>query len=325
MAPVVSHLDVDGVLAQLEQHRATREAHSITTAFNLVAFIENDDQLREAVLDRIAQIGERNPLRSIVITAEETRLHVGMEHVELPGRDIAAVQLESIVHELRVPAVRTVLVWAGSDLSDPRFATLAASADVVILFTSRTAASETNALREVVKLLDGPLAGKIRDLAFLRLLPWQEMVAQLFDEPDLMPELERIRSMTVRCGTDSEAYYFAGWIASRLQWQPCGANEFCNAGGEKITVALHREGEARRMYGVEIASSAGTTFEASLKDGYDDIACLKIAGKKARPERCAPLQLVDIVTLIEHAIFMPDESVYPDTLRMVGRLLEHLA
>ncbi len=325
MAAAVSVIDVPGVLAELEELRAEREAHSTTTAFNLIAFFEGDNELRKVFLERIREFEQRNPLRTIVLTCDENGMKVEREHVQVPSCDLGASQLKSIAHDLCVPGVRTVLMWAGTRVSDPRFTALCEMSDITMLFTSRTATSETQSLADVVALLGGPLEHKVRDVAFLRLLPWQELVAQLFDDEQLTPELQQIEAIEIGSGTSSEAYYFAGWLASRLNWQPCGAHEFCNESGKTIRVTLTQEGPPRRLQAVRL-NSAAERFEAAVQAENDEMVCLRVDGPKARWERCVPLQNTDMVTLVEHAIFVQsDQSMYLDTLRMVGRLLEHLS
>jgi len=59
----------------------------------------------------------------------------------------------------------------------------------------------------------------LRDLAWMRLRPWQDMIANFFDDPALLGELFSIRRLHIASGSDSEAFYLAGWLASRLDWQ----------------------------------------------------------------------------------------------------------
>ncbi|HWX95620.1 MAG TPA: glucose-6-phosphate dehydrogenase assembly protein OpcA [Solirubrobacteraceae bacterium] len=60
------------------------------------------------------------------------------------------------------------------------------------------------------------------DLAWLRTTPWRERVAASFDPSRRRPELQAIESVTVRHHPAStvSAMMLAGWLASRLDWQP---------------------------------------------------------------------------------------------------------
>ena len=320
----MSTLDAGQLLDELQTLRSEREAASTTTALNLVAFVEDDEHLEALINERIAQLELRNPARSIVLLCDDSRTAVTREHLEVSVKDLTVPQVASLVHDLLVPSVRTVLLWAGSRISEPRFSALGGLADVIIVATSRTADSETQTLADIVALHGGPLEAKLRDLAFLRLTPWQEMVAQFFDDPALAPELSRLEHVEVHSGTSAEAYYFVGWLASRLDWQPCGKDEFCNADGQTVRVSLRKQGLPRRLASVRL-SSGGTSFEAAMQEGSDEIVCLRVEGELQRPQRCAPLREVDMVSLIERAIFVPrDQTVYDETVQMVGRLLQHL-
>lgn len=323
MATLVSAPDVSILLDQMERRRSEGEAASITTAFNLVAFVEDDPQLAELIAVRIRQLEERNPSRTIVLGCERRESSVQSEHVQIAVADVAAPQLRSLVHGLLVPNVRTVLMWAGAHVADPRFDQLAELADVIILFTSASDAG-TRALREVVRLRGTRAEVKLRDLAFLRLLSWQDTIADFFDDDDLAAELPAINRIEVCSGSLPEAYYFVGWLASRLNWQPCGTNEFCNTDGNTIAIDVRREGIPRRVYSVALYT-ARYVFGASIHPDSDDLICLTVQSPNRCSERCVPLRDVDMLSLIERAIFDAGcRPIYLETLAMVDRLLEHL-
>jgi glucose-6-phosphate dehydrogenase assembly protein OpcA len=236
--------------------------------------------------------------------------------------NVGAPELRSIVHDLLVPNVRSVLLWGGEHLDDPRFAALAELADIVVLFSSARGGG-LEPLREIVKLLGTPLAGKLRDLSYLRLLTWQDTIAQFFDEADLAAELPHICKVQVHSGSAAEAYYLVAWLASRLAWDPCGSAEFCNADGRSIKIEMRREGTPRHIYSITL-NSEHSSFGVAIDPQAEDLLCLTVEGQKQRPKRCAPLHDVDMVALIERAIFEQQTAqVYAETLQMLGRLLEH--
>jgi|SRR5579859_883943 len=65
------------------------------------------------------------------------------------------------------------------------------------------------------------------DLNWDRLLAWREATAQLFDSPEFTPSLWRIGSVDVQYAGPAEgavpnpvqAFLFAGWLATRLNWE----------------------------------------------------------------------------------------------------------
>ncbi len=148
------------------------------------------------------------------------------------------------------------------------------------------------------------------------------MIAQFFDDPELAAELPHLARVEVVTGSAPEAFYLVGWLASRLSWDACGKYEFCNVDGGTIKVDVRQDGLPRRVHSVYL-HSASSVFGASTQKDAEDLICLTVEGAKQRPRRCVPLHDVDMLSLVERAIFMPRSDVYAQTLHMVERLLEH--
>lgn len=328
-------VDVAVVLDELALQRKDRGGIA-TTSLNVVAFVENDDELLQRLTERTDQLAERHATRTVLLVASieantysvqsrcaevNDTLLTHSEQIQIGVSDLDAQGLRSIVHALAVPNVRTVLLWGGKHLADDRFNALADLANVAVLFSSATGAGVAP-LREMLALHGTSSAAKIRDLAYMRLLPWQDLVAQFFDDEELAGELSSISQVEVACGSEPEAYYLVGWLASRLHWDPCGPREFCNPQGKVIAVDMRIEGPPRRVRSIFLRS-AQSVFGAAVEREADDLVCLTVEGQKHRPQRCLPLHDVDIISLVERAIFSPAEDpVYADTLAMAGRLLQ---
>lgn len=331
----MSAVDVDSLLGELGQQRRDRAGIS-TTTINVVAFVEEDRRLLEKLQERTDDIAERHASRTILLDASaRSTTHsvfsrcieindtvlTHSEHIALGAAGIAAPALRSIVHAMLVPNVRTVLLWAGDHLTDERFVELADLAHVVVIFSS---ASEhgVQPLRELLSMQHTPAAAKVRDIAYLRLNAWQDLIAQFFDDDELAAELPSISQVDVVCGSAPEAHYLVGWLASRLGWDPCGPREFCNAAGESIRIAVQIEGPPRRVQSIRLSTSH-CVFGATIEKDADDLVCLTVEGEKHRPQRCLPLHDVDMISLIERAIFSePDGGVYAQSLAMAGRFIE---
>jgi glucose-6-phosphate dehydrogenase assembly protein OpcA len=327
-------VDVELLLGELAEQRKDRIS---TTALNIVGFVEDDDTLLQRLTNRAEELSDRHATRTILLVGSLTAhqhtvqsrcnevndtVLTHSEQIQLGVSDVDATELRSIVHALIVPNVRTVLLWGGKHLSDMRFSALAELAHTIVLFSSVTG-SGAQSLREILHLQGTPVASKIRDLAYLRLMPWQDLVAQFFDDEELMAELPSISRVEVVCGSEPEAYYLVGWLASRLSWTPCGPSEFCNPEGMRIDVDVRIEGPARRVSNIRL-HSAHSVFGAAIQDDADDLVCLTVEGEKHRPQRCLPLHDVDMISLLERAIFSTaEDTVYAETLAMAGRYLEH--
>lgn len=309
-----------------------------TTTLNLVAFIEDEGTLQR-LGERIANFSRRHACRAIFLdcTGIEQRYsvrsddsgvdgdtrHTQSEEIRIGARDLDPQQLRSIVHALLIPDIPTSMLWTGEHLAEPRFAELEPLARTIVVDSSRAAAG-TGTIRELAAISD-ERAQRIRDLAYLRLLPWQDMIAQFFDDEDLLGELDRIAEVELATGSDAEAYYLAGWLASRLDWKPCGRNEFCNAAGTAISVRMRREGAPRHVIGV-ILRTGDTEFGARLDAKCSELVCLSVSGKHRRDERCAPLHDVDLATLVEQAMLAPSaDPLYVETLSMVRALFDRAA
>jgi glucose-6-phosphate dehydrogenase assembly protein OpcA len=111
------------------------------------------------------------------------------------------------------------------------------------------------------------------DLNWARQTPWRELTAQFFDDRQLLPYLEGIDRVTIEYAAGEEdqptnaaqGYLFAGWLASRLGWQPLGAQGhgvdaarqyiFVGANGRHIAMEINaRFGVPLRRW-LDIASS----------------------------------------------------------------------
>lgn len=330
----MSVVDVDTLLGELSQQRKDRAGIS-TTTLNVVAFVESDKRLLEQLKDRTDQLAERHGSRTVMLDASlQSTAHsvhsrcneindtvlTHSEHIELGAAGVDAKTLRSIVHALVVPNVRTVLLWGGNHITDERFAELAEISNVVVVFTSATESS-VRPLRELLTLQPAA-AAKVRDIAYLRLNAWQDLIAQFFDDDDLAEELSSISRVEVICGSQPEAHYLVGWLASRLGWDPCGPREFCNAAGQNIEIGVRMEGAPRRVRSIRLHTSH-CVFGAETEKGADDLVCLTVEGQKHRPQRCLPLHDVDLIALVERAIFSEfDAGVYAQTLAMAGRFME---
>lgn len=316
-------VNVEQLLDELAHSRTDSEGVA-TTSLNVVAFVERDHDLLTRLLDRVDAISARYASRSIILVSELTAAEhtVRKEQIQLGVGGMPAAEMRSIVHSLLVPDVRSVLIWAGEHLDDERFAALADLVNVVVLFSSVKDAG-VEPLRELLQLQRMNAAAKIRDLSYLRLFAWQDLVAQFFDDPEVAAELQSISRVEVECGSQPEAYYLAGWLASRLAWEPCAPGEFCNAQGAKISVELRKKGAPRRISTIRL-QSANYVFGAEIEESADDLVCLTVKGKKPRDQRCLPLHDVDMVSLIERAIFESGGTeVFIQSLSMVGKLLEY--
>lgn len=327
--------NVDQVLGALAHERRDRGGVS-TTSLNVIAFVENDDALLRWLAESSDAFAEAHGFRIVLLdgscTAERysVRTHckeladtlvTSLEQIQLGIKDVGAPELRSIVHDLLVPNVRNVMLWGGNRIEDERFSALAELAESIVLFSAPPQYA-LESLRELSRLEGTSVAGRIRDLAYMRLLSWQDLIAQFFDDPDLASELPKLNRIEITSGSLPEAYYLAAWLASRLGWEPCGEMAFCSSSGAKVEIDIKQEGLPRRIRAVYLHSK-DCTFGVCISPDAEDLICLTVEGRKARPLRCVPLHDVDIVSLVERSIFSEtDGGVYLETLALLHRLFE---
>jgi glucose-6-phosphate dehydrogenase assembly protein OpcA len=181
--------------------------------------------------------------------------------------------------------------------------------------------STDSALRDLFAFASAHPVVPISDLAYLRLAPWQESIALFFDGRDVIGELFDLRRVEITCGSDPEAYYLLGWLASRLEWTPCAPERFCNRFGTEIDFQVTSEGRARRIRRVALHSS-GTQFVAEIDDENAGAIVLTVTGTKPHATRCHPITNIDIATLVERAILTGhDDRVFRDSLLAAGDIL----
>ena len=205
------------------QHRtATR-----TSVVNLVVLATSEDEGGRAC-STIHRLRGRHPGRTIVLVCDEADdgppgvdAEVLLRGAEAEGQASWSEELtlrvggpvrdhlDSLIEPLTLPDL-PVAVWLVSRLVQPSDALLAA-ADAVLVDTKEAGGEE---------MLPG-LAGLIRrytvmDLSWVRLRPWRELLAGLFDPPALRPFLAGVQRAEVT-GKPGPRHLLGGWLVSRLQ------------------------------------------------------------------------------------------------------------
>jgi glucose-6-phosphate dehydrogenase assembly protein OpcA len=291
----------------------------------MLVFVD-DKPLTQWARERVAAIAHQYAGRVIVFNACETENAPAAtdesDWIEFGVRDCSVDRMHGLAEEFLPTGVPRVLLWVASKTqSDERFVTLAPEMHSILLDSSRTSES-ADSLRDLVSYSSAHDARIVHDFAYLRLAPWQEIVADFFDEPTFVDDLFDLRRITIASGSDAESYYLLGWLASRLDWEPTVERQFRHRrAGQSIDYAIEREGSARRVRRVTLESS-GTRFEAALCEKDSAAVSLEVSGAKKRPDRVAPLHDVDVTSLVERAILHEQgDPVFFDSLTMAGKLL----
>ncbi len=304
-------------------------AHVAT--MNFIAFVD-DPVHRQWVLERAEIVVAKIPARFIVLDSTDATLGfrvsattrragettIVTERIDVGVGTIDHATIISLVAELTVPDVPTVLWWSGARLLRSRtFSGIAAQAQTVLVDSSGQARDEET-VRELGEFAERFPNASLQDLAFMRLLPWQDIIAQFFDDPALREDLFSIDSLAIESGSEAEALYLAGWLASRLSWEPAGHDSFRDRRGNTVALRRKHRGDQRRVLSVVLTSGA-STYRAEICAGDEQVVCLTIDGPKARPMWHVPLQNIDNISLIERAILERDSDQIFDTSLLAVR------
>jgi glucose-6-phosphate dehydrogenase assembly protein OpcA len=331
--------DTKAILEQLRRSRSTtvvdqsRAAASAAT-MNFIVFVD-DPKHREWVLERAARVADKHPSRLIVLDSTSTISGVDVS-ISARERDGAAVVNErvdigvattghaaiiSLTQELSMPDVPTVLWWTGGRLLQSRtFSGLAQGATTVLVDSSGKVRGD-EAIRELGEFLTRFPSVALADLAFLRLSPWQNTIAQFFDDPALREDLFSLTGLEIVSGSDAEALYLAGWLGSRLSWEVAHRDAFRDRSGRTIPFSKRDGGEQRRVVSVRLQAGE-STYCAELSADDANVVGLSVEGPKARPMQYVPLQNIENTSLIERAIVAGTrDQIFETSLLTVRDLL----
>lgn len=317
----MSAVDVNAILG--EMHGSREGAADITTATLTLLAYTDERHIVNIIRERAEAILQRHPARVVLLdaTREPGEHTASLEWIDIGVRDVSVAEIASVAHALTLQDVPTVLVWAAREtMRNPAFAALNELSNSLVLDSSRMG-SDASGLRELTGYFSQDRRYAVQDLAYLRLAPWQEMIADFFDENELAGDLASLQSVAIVAGSQAEALYLLGWLASRLGWKSVSPGSFASPSGAPIAYSISMEGSPRRVRSVELASQENV-FRAALDEGSDETVCLTVEGAKARPRHCEPLHDISNVALIERAILMPQTSdVFRATLEAVRELL----
>jgi glucose-6-phosphate dehydrogenase assembly protein OpcA len=314
-------LDLAPVLDELNERYREHGSDMKVATMTLVVFFENP-AIGELARDRIHTLASKHPSRVIVLDgAQDEPLHrvEADDWIELGVKNSSAETLRSAITALRLSEAPLVLLWIASGItSDPRFAMLSEHVQTVV-YNSSLLDTGHDALCELVEYVEHHPRLPLADIAYLRLAPWQESVATLFDGKDV-EELFDLRRVEITCGSEPEAFYLLGWLASRLQWTPSSVNSLLNRFGKRVEFEIRREGEPRRISCIALSSSR-SRFVAEVDQSAETIQ-LSVTGSSHHPQRYRAINNPGIAALLERAILWgQNDRVFYDSLNAAGEIL----
>ncbi len=314
-------LDIASVQDQLVESYRERGCDANVATMTIVVFFENP-AIGELARERIHRLAAKHPSRVVVFdaTAPASMHRVdGCDWIELGVREIGPEMLRAAVGALRVAEAPVVLLWIAPGIgSDPRFESLCEDVQTVV-YNSSLLDSGRGALRELVAYLEDRPDVPIADIAYLRLAPWQECVAIFFDG-DAVGDLADLERVEIACGSEPEALYLIGWLASRLDWTPSAPDTLVNPRGKRIVFSIDRRGEPRRIARIALRSSR-SSFVAEVDPNQETIL-LSVSGSRAHGPRYRAIENPGIAALVERAILWGQgDRLFAASLAAAGKII----
>jgi glucose-6-phosphate dehydrogenase assembly protein OpcA len=306
-----------------------------TSTVNFVVWID-DPARRDWIRERAGMLSEKHP--SFTLVLDNTGVRAGDatvttsardpqstftvlgERVEIDVSGAGAETVVSYVAGLSSTSVPTVLWWSGmNEASRPTFYALLPLA-TTLLVDSSGGTRDDSGLRVLAAFHAEHPEVALRDLAWMRLGPWQDMIAHFFDDPALLDELFSIRALQIASGSDSEALYLGGWLASRLGWTATARDAFTDQHGKTLTFERKRVGDIRRVQSVCLDSETSWYHGEVTED--DTVVRVWVEGEHAREPRLFPLQAIDNASLLERAVLeQGTDELFETALKSAGTLL----
>jgi glucose-6-phosphate dehydrogenase assembly protein OpcA len=283
--------EVVKALADL-RHQSMSKHAARTAVMTLVAVVPNDEQA-SAATRALRALGLHHPARIVLLrpepdqvatldgravlyAAEEAGHQINFEEVTLVAGGQAARHLDSLVEVFTLSDL-PVPVWYVGDIPDPADPLLSVASAVVV---DTRDAVDTGRTRDVLQLAR---RRTVVDLSWIRLAPWRDLLAGLFEPVSRRPWLRAVQWVEVS-GKVGPRHLLGGWLAAQLRLLPDQVHlidsrhveirVICRRGDEQATFEVVRGGLSRTV-----------SARAELPDHLDD--------GPAVPENLHPVPLAE--------------------------------
>src|SRR5215218_3435669 len=227
-------MSVEQIERELGQLRMNEDGTLGLRASVLNLIVVTDEESASDVTQSVSNIAGRYPSRAILLISDpeeaETNLEIQLaafcnvrgeggaqvcaEQITIHAEGPPAEHLESLAGPLLISDLPVFLWYPGPfSPSSVEFAGMADLADRIIIDSAAAGDCEIS-LREIAELLEKEEAPSVGDLQWVQLSPWRSLVAELFDSPERVGELERLRGIEILHAPDGEcrALLFTGWV-----------------------------------------------------------------------------------------------------------------
>lgn len=286
-------------------------AGSRNSVMTLVAYTYGDDQAMR-VFRTVEDLTRMHPSRAIVVAADArkdgrpveafvatyTHDHMGTtsygEKILLKAHDDAVAHIPGAVLPLVVSGLPSFLWWT----ADPPWRTeqleaLVDGSDRFVVDTSEMGTPERGlaALEDIVRRKQSSCA--VSDFNWTRMAPWRDLVAGFFDGQAYRDYLFGIDRVTIEyaagsedaSGNTAQAYLFAGWLASRLNWRMRGTpgmgaessrtHQLTDPAGQRVELEINaRYGVPLKSWIDIVPGQAAPGEECDVDPGTSEAPCV---------------------------------------------------
>ncbi|GEM_PF-1199743 len=318
------------------------------------------DQSRESgdVLEMLAELLHANPSRSIVVLlaagdAEQLAADVDArcwmpsgsrqicsEQIVIRCSERTLAEVPGVVAPL-VVADLPVVLWCASERAcrSPAFFSLAAPAGRIILDTF-SAERPLEAFETVIERQRRSQA-LIADLSWTRLTRWRALLAQVFENRLYRAHIPDFNRITIQYQDKSgrippTALLFAGWVTSRLHWQPqatqphagSGILSFQRPNGPALATLERQDspGSPERLLSFELTGEAPAAPRISI--GRVGEACgevrIQAAGLDSVMNRVSLPAPTDLMLLGEELAISQRDLMFEESLEWAVQIARNL-
>ena len=316
------------------------EVRPVRTAVLTLIAVCIDEPSMDVAADVVRRIASNHPSRAILVVADRNGTPDGVdadlslecsamgnaeqicaESVRLTVRGQPALHLTSVITPLLLPDVPVALWLVGAPPLEQALHAEVLSVCERILLDSDAYPDPLGTMRSLAAAHREHGHLPVGDLAWERLLPWREVLAQSFDGRDMLPFLRGVRRLDVECaGTrpSAEAWLVAGWLASRLHWP--------SRGGPEIAMTMRDDAhlEVGSLLAVRLDSTLdGRTAEVSVCAEGDTRVTSIATGEGLAASGIVRMQIPDLHALVGRLLQESGEDrIYTGALRRAITLAE---
>ena len=249
--------EVTGALVRLR--RGQPETATRTSSVTLVVVGVDEDEATAAT-NAMHRLGARHPGRTLVLVPDPDAergidARVALHHTEAEGHAVwsedirlrvrgpAARHLDSLIEPLTLPDL-PLCVWfvaSAPALHDP----LVAVADAVLVDLRQIPGAAGDPAPALISLTRLAAERSLVDLSWVRLMPWRELLAGMFDPAPYRPFLDGVHAVEV-CGLPGPRHLLGGWIASQLRL-PSFAVQLRQEDHVSVVIAATADGRSGRF------------------------------------------------------------------------------